>query len=167
MYLKEVYRHLQRTDSNDSMGSPKRPSLTPSESSLSLGSICPSLVKLFNHIRQPDRTSLSKDDLRKLIGSQVDNAQLDMAFENLDVNKDGEISLDEFISGFSRFWKEAPPTPGMDIKTFSPSHLLPPRRPLAEEHYEYGGEEEEGEALNGGPTEEFQRTLLALSSHNR
>ena len=162
--------HRGRSGSTDSVESSVYPSpLKQSLSTVSLGSICPSLVRLFNHMRQENRNTLTKDDLRKMVGPQVDSYQLDQAFENLDVDGDGQISLDEFIAGFSRFWKEAPHTPSLDGKEqfgFSPSHLMAVQeRDVSEERYEYSGEEAFDK--DGGPTEQFQKTLLALSSHNR
>lgn len=160
-FAEEMYHHRSRTTSVDSMGSPTQPELH--ERSMSLGSIRPSLVWLFNHIRQEDSASLSKEDLRKFLGSQVDSVQLDQAFENLDVDGDGEISLEEFIAGFARFWKEAPHAKDNQF-SLSPSHLLPVQKRVSEEQYEYGGEEY---SKSTGPSEHFQKTLSALSSHNK
>ena len=106
-----------------------------------------------------------KEDLRQLLGTSVDNTQLNEAFDHLDVDGDGEVSLDEFIGVFARFWKEAPHTPGYEKLRFAfPTHS--PER--LEEHYEGEGcgenhlHEEEEE-----PSEEFKRSLVQLSSHNR
>lgn len=159
-----LYLARQRSSSTDSMESPKPP-LNPSGSTMSLGSR-PPLVWLFNHIRQEGKTSLSKEDLQKLVGPQVDPQQLDLAFENLDADKDGVVSMDEFIAGFSRFWKETPDTPAHKQYNFnftSPAHRT--KRLPSEEHFEYLGEDSMEEAV--GPDEEFQRTLCVLSSHNR
>ncbi len=154
----------------ESMDPPQHPPLlTPTDS---LSSIRPPLVWLFNHIRQEGKSSLYKEDLQKLVGPQVDPTQLDQAFENLDADGDGEVSQEEFIAGFTRFWKETPDTPGIEKKydfSFSPSHIMGGRRNrlLSEEHFEYGGEEmcEEEDLVE--PNEQFQRTLCVLSSHNR
>lgn len=154
-----------------SVGSIGGPPLLPSDSTMSLGSICPSLVRLFNHIRQEGRDNLTKEDLQKLVGSEVDSVQLDQAFENLDGDGDGEVSLDEFIAGFARFWREVPHTPSADSKdvfSFSPFHSLTRKRmasEVSEECYEYCGEDSTYE--DSGPTEQFQQNVLALSSHNR
>lgn len=149
-----------------------------SDSTLSLGSSTrPPLVWLFNHFRQEGKTSLCKEDLQKLVGPQVDPVQLDQAFDNLDADRDGVVSMDDFIAGFARFWRETPDTPGHKKYnfSFSPSHsltsttssLIAGRRRLpSEEHYEYGGEEEMIEEEQG-PDEQFQKTLDVLSSHNR
>lgn len=142
------------------------PPLSPSDSCVSLGSIRPSLVWLFNHIRQDDKENLSKDDLRVLVGATVDNSQLDEAFEHLDLDKDGEISLDEFITGFAKFWKEAPHTPGVEgIPRFTfpmvpGEEPQPPPQVVIEEHYESDG-------LEQSPSERLKESLVALSSHNR
>ena len=165
----EVFQRKASNGSTDGFGSPRASHLLPTDS---LGSLRPSLVWLFNHIRQDEERNLTKEDLKKLLGSQMNSSQLDQAFENLDTNGDGEISLDEFIAGFAKFWKEAPHTPAslgeQQIFKFSPSHMIEPlrQRVLVEEHYEYGGEETEKEK-KASPSEHFQRMLSALSSHNR
>lgn len=149
------------------------PPLKPTDSTTSLGSR-PPLVWLFNHFRQEGKTSLCKEDLQRLVGPQVDPLQLDQAFDNLDADGDGEVSMDEFIAGFARFWRETPDTPSHKMYdfNFSPSHSMnssslisTSRHQPLEEHFEYGGEEDLGE--EGGPDEQFQRTLCVLSSHNR
>ena len=157
--------------------------LSPSDSVASLSSFRPSLVWLFNHIRRDEeRESLTKEDLRQLLGAAVDNAQLDEAFTRLDTDGDGEVSLDEFLSGFARFWKEAPHTPGHESlhKSFfmSPQHLGSAPDPVVvgdeadhgvvveqEEFFETSldGTKENG----GGVSENFQQHLEVLSSHNR
>ena len=148
--------------------------LSPTDSCVSISSFRPSLVWLFNHIRREGTENLTKEDLRQLLGATVDNVQLNEAFLHLDLDGDGEISLDEFIGGFARFWKEAPHTPGYEKLRFSfPSHSSSGVTGggggggRAEEHYEgeggenhYHGEEEE-------PSEEFKTSLIQLSSHNR
>lgn len=162
----KIYLNRQRSSSTESMDSPKPP-LNPSGSTMSLGSR-PPLVWLFNHIRQEGKTALSKEDLQKLVGPQVDPNQLDLAFENLDADKDGVVSMDEFIAGFSRFWRETPDTPAHKQYNFnvtSPAHSLRRKRLPSEEHYEYLGEDSVQEET--GPDEEFQRTMCVLSSHNR
>lgn len=168
---------VEALQSGDSMERPKPPPLKSSDSTTSLGSARHPLVWLFNHFRQEGKASLCKDDLQRLVGPQVDPGQLDQAFDNLDADRDGQVSMDEFIAGFARFWRETPDTPShkkYDFN-FSPSHslssslntssLFTSRSLPSEEHYEYGGEEEGGE--EGGPDEQFQRTLCVLSSHNR
>ena len=132
--------------------------ISPSDSVISIGQFRPSLVWLFNHIRQEDRDALTKDDLRELLGASVDSVQLDLAFQHLDTNRSGEISLDEFLGGFAQFLKEAPHTP-------RPPHYVnftrPRRRRLETEEFFEAAEEEEG------PSEDFKRSLTILSSHNR
>ena len=156
--------------------------LSPSDSMISLGSFRPSLVWLFNHIRREDQENLTKEDLRLLLGATVDNSQLDEAFVNLDMDGDGEISLDEFLAGFARFWKEAPHTPGYEAKGYKFTFNSLPRRSRQrylreEDFYETTPQTEVhvngGEASNGaggeesGPSEDFMKTLDTLSSHNR
>lgn len=152
---------------------PRPPPFISSDSSLGLGASRPPLVWLFHHIRQEKRTGLLKEDLQKLVGPQVDPVQLNQAFEHLDADGDGEVSLDEFVSGFARFWRETPdtPVPGTDKRydyTDSPKHTFAVRRGRipSEEHYEYGGDEDKDEDI-GEPDEDFQRSLTVLSSHNR
>ena len=160
---------LDRTGSVSSgVGVGMPPPLSPSDSCVSISSFRPSLVWLFNHIRHEGRENLIKEDLRKLLGATVDNAQLNEAFDHLDLDGDGEISLDEFIGGFAKFWKEAPHTPGYEKLRFSfPSQPEVESRRL-EEHYEGegGGENHFHEEVEE-PTEEFKRSLVQLSSHNR
>ncbi len=127
--------------------------LSRSDSTASIGSFRPSLVWLFNHIRRDDRDCLTLEDLQQLLGATVNSSQLDEAFGHLDLDKDGEISLDEFIAGFAKFWKEAPHTPGYDALpcfTFTPPETV-------EEHYESDRE----------PSHHLNQSLAALSSHNR
>ena len=148
------------------MDSPGRPPLNPTDSTMSLGGSRPPLVWLFNYFRQEGKTGLCKEDLQRLVGPQVDPVQLDLAFENLDADRDGVVSMDEFIAGFARFWRETPDTPTHKNYnfSFSPLHSLGRKRQPSEEHFEYGGEEN---VEDGGPDERFQETLHVLSSHNR
>ena len=149
--------------------------LSPSDSVISLGSFRPSLVWLFNHIRREDQENLTKEDLGLLLGASLDNSQLDEAFTNLDVDGDGEISLDEFLAGFTRFWQEAPNTPGYESKAFTFNSLPRRKRRMQEDYYETASLQQ---VVNGagrdyagtteqGPTEEFMKSLVVLSSHNR
>ncbi len=129
-------------------------SIPRSDSTVSIGAFRPSLVWLFNHIRRDEADSLSKEDLQGLLGATVDSTELDEAFDRLDLDKDGEISLDEFLTGFAKFWKEAPHTPGFDsLPTFS----LPDT--VKEVHYECTTSQEPSHRLN--------ECLSTLSSHNR
>lgn len=159
-----------RSGSTDSMDSTSKPPLVPSGSTMSLGSR-PPLIWLFNHIRQEGKTSLSKEDMQKLVGPQVDPVQLDLAFENLDADGDGVVSMDEFIAGFTRFWRETPDTPSNSLSlkpdfSFSSPVRTGRKRLPSEEQYEYLGEDTSIKE-EVGPDEEFQRTLCVLSSHNR
>ena len=179
-------RSFQRTESTGR-------ALSPTDSVISLGSFRPSLVWLFNHIRRKDQDSLTKEDLRKLLDVDMDNAQLDEAFENLDTDRDGQVSLDEFLAGFARFLREAPVTPGYD-KRASFNFLLGRthaqsshaeqsrrgarssglraslRRRLAEEECFESTDSAKKVEMNGDsvePSEDFSRSLVILSSHNR
>ena len=97
---------------------------------------------------------------------------------HLDLDGDGEISLDEFLGGFAKFWKEAPHTPGYEKLRFSfPSHSSPSRSSVMEERGGGGRREERYEGEGGEnhyhddneeePSDEFKRSLILLSSHNR
>lgn len=176
-------RSFQRTESTGR-------ALSPTDSVLSISSFRPSLVVLFNHIRRKDQDALTKEDLRRLLGLDIDSAQLDEAFENLDTDGDGQISLDEFLAGFARFLREAPVTPGYD-KRASFNFLLgrahaqaeqtrrgarasslrsSVRRRLAEEECFESTDSGKKVEMNGDsvePSEDFSRSLVILSSHNR
>lgn len=122
---------------------------------MSIGAMRPSLVWLFNHIRPEDRDYITKNDLHALMGgkSQVDTGQLDEAFENLDMDRDGEVSLDDFVAGFAKFWKEAPHTPGIERL---PNFTFPT-----------GHDQYECDTAEHSPSERLKESLVALSSHNR
>lgn len=130
------------------------PLLSRSDSCMSIGAFRPSLAWLFNHVRREDQENLSKEDLKHLLGATVNSAQLDEAFENLDLDKDGEISLDEFIAGFAKFWKEAPHTPGAENMSF----LFPTGSKCGVDHYE---------SQEMAPSPRLKECLTTLSSHNR
>lgn len=156
------------------MDSRRPPPLKSTESTESLGLTRHPLVWLFNNFRQEGKTSLCKEDLKRLVGPLVEPVHLDQAFDNLDADRDGEVTLDEFIAGFARFWRETPDTPShkkYDF-SFSPPHSMTSSSLVnagkhlhSEEHYEYGGVENIEEEV--GPDEQFQGTLRVLSSHNR
>ncbi len=134
-------------------------SIHRSDSTVSIGAFRPSLVWLFNHIRRDEADSLSKEDLQGLLGSTVDSTQLDEAFDRLDLDKDGAISLDEFLAGFATFWKEAPHTPGFEpLPNFSFNQVLPST--VMEVHYESNTGSHE-------PSQRLNDCLATLSSHNR
>ena len=162
--------HRRRSSSIGSVGSP---TLLQLQSTDSIGSMRPSLAWLFNHIRREDEKNLTKSDLSKLLGSQVNSSQLDQAFANLDTDGDGEISMEEFIAGVARFWKEAPNTPsvGSDLPLFcfpsTNSIPLPQPSMCPEEYYEYEGDECLSDGIRPSPSTHFQSMLSALSSHNR
>ena len=146
--------------------------LSPADSVMSIGQFRPSLVCLFNQLRQEDRDALTKEDLRQLLGGSVDTGELDSAFEKLDMDNDGEISLDEFLAGFAQFLKEAPRTPALHEHrkkiTFSPVHrYVPARRKLQEDFFETQPQEEMAQSPGSGPSEAFTRSLRTLSAHNR
>ena len=170
--------------------------LSPADSVTSIGSTRgPLLSVMFHHIRRDNQDSLTKEDLRRLLDVDMDNEQLDEAFENLDVDGDGRVSLDEFLGGFARFLLEAPTTPGKDRNSLLLAEQGSQRgsgrgggggrkrgsvrrRLVDEECFESsetthavngGGAERPGE--NGGPavkpSETFDGSLSTLSSHNR
>ena len=174
---------LQRTD-----GAGR--TLLPSDSVSSISSHDTLLVWMFEHIRRENQDSLTKEDLRKLLEVDIDNEQLDEAFENLDTDGDGRVSLDEFLSGFARFLREAPTTPGHDrhpdfaLLRASGGHGEPAvrlraggkkrggsaRRSLVVEEC-YESADNGADQVNGGPavrpSEDFAQSLVTLSSHNR
>ena len=183
----QSYVRMLRSGKGRRMSGMGRPKILSQLTQDSLGTMRPSLVWLFNHIRQDDEQNLTKGDLRKLLGSQLNSRELDEAFDNLDTDGDGEISLEEFIAGVARFWKEAPNTPSIPLTpsltpnlrkqsaagdqplfTFSPSQLTKQSvQACPEECYEYGGEDGWSERKKPCPSEQFQGMLSALSLHNR
>lgn len=170
--------------------------LSPSDSVTSISSYRPLLMWMFTHIRRENQDSLTKEDLRKLLGLEVDidNEQLDEAFENLDMDGDGRVSLDEFLGGFARFLREAPTTPGHEKQAEfallrasgeSPGQRARNngkkrgsvrRRLVDEECFESTAEKGTETShlhveINGEPTvqpsENFSQSVDTLSSHNR
>ena len=162
--------------------------LSPTDSVTSIGSSHgPMLMWVFKHIRRENQDSLTKEDLRRLLDVDIDNEQLDEAFENLDMDGDGRVSLDEFLSGFARFLREAPTTPGKDRhplllssgcytdsgqqrpRTSSVNKRGSMRRRLVDE--ECFESCEKSVEVNGEPatkpSEDFARSLNTLTSHNR
>ena len=174
-------RQLQR---NDSAGR----ALSPTDSVTSIGSSHgPLLTWMFKHIQRENQGFLTKEDLRRLLGVDINNEQLDEAFENLDTDGDGRVSLEEFLAGFARFLREAPTTPGKDRHPLlrasghsclgEPVQLRPKkrgsvrRRIVDEEYYETTENGDGRVELNGGPavkpSEDFSQSLGTLSSQNR
>ena len=175
---------LQRSDSGGR-------TLSPSDSVTSISSHGALLVWMFDHIRRENQDSLTKEDLRKLLDVDMDNEQLDEAFENLDTDGDGRVSQDEFLGGFARFLREAPATPGHDLHPdfallrASGGHGEPAvrlraggkkrgsaRRSLVvEECYESTNNGGDRVEVNGEPavkpSEGFAQSLVTLSSQNR
>ena len=147
-------------------GGTKTP-LSPCDSVMSISQFRPSLVCLFNQLRQEDKEALTKEDLRLLLGGSVDSGELDAAFERLDTDKDGQICLDEFLAGFAQFLKEAPRTPAPERKHFA---FSPVRFKKQEDLFETQPQEEMARcSTNGGsgPSEAFRSSLRTLSTHNR
>ena len=181
-------------------GAPRRPAvvrqrsdsqgraLSPADSVMSIGSSRgPLLSWMFHHLRRENQDSLTKEDLRRLLDVEMDNEQLDEAFENLDMDGDGLVSFEEFMGGFARFLLEAPTTPGRDRNSLLLGEAglqrrasgrrrgSARRRLLDEELYESAA----GGVVNGAgqgkenggpgvkPSESFARSLGTLSSHNR
>ena len=154
--------------------------LSPTDSVASLSSFRPSLVWLFKHIRRKDQDVLEKEDLRKLLGVDIDNEQLDEAFENLDMDGDGCVSLDEFIGGFARFLREAPVTPKADNRRSFRLRNQGERSGLSRKgskrrsrliEEEFSTDGRGAMEMNGDhveqPSENFSRSMITLSSHNK
>ena len=145
-----------------------RPPLSPCDSVMSISQFRPSLVCLFNQLRQEDKEALTKEDLRLLLGGSVDSRELDAAFERLDTDKDGEICLDEFLAGFAQFLKEAPRTPAPEHRrnfVFSPVRFR-----KQEDLFETQPLEEMSKCSTdgrSGPSEAFRSSLKTLSAHSR
>ena len=144
-----------------------------------IGPLRPSVMWMFNHIRREDQEAITKDDLKRLLGvnDNESSAQLDEAFERLDVDEDGQISLEDFMAGFARFLREAPNTPGPDaaLKGFD---LTPTRAmkydsaranapKMVEECYESHSDENGISTVTKEPSVLFQHSLTALSTHNK
>lgn len=145
-----------------------------------IGPLRPSVMWMFNHIRREDQEAITKDDLKRLLGvnDNESSAQLNEAFERLDVDEDGQISLEDFMTGFARFLREAPNTPGPDasLKGFD---LTPTRAAIkydsaranapkmVEECYESNSDENSISTATKEPSVSFQHSLYALSTHNK
>ena len=145
-----------------------------------IGPLRPSVMWMFNHIRREDQEAITKEDLKRLLGvnDSESSTQLDEAFERLDVDEDGQISLEDFMTGFARFLREAPNTPGPEasLKVFDlpPTHAIrydsaranAPK--MMEECYESHSDENCSiNSVTKEPSIQFQHSLAALSSHNR
>ena len=126
----------------------------------------PSLHWLFQHIRgSEDRDYVTKEDLRAMLKGQVDQKDLDEAFERLDQNSNGEVTENEFMTGFATFLCEASTFPQEEEESETNLHRTGSfrhgqRRRQAPEHcYET--------QLGINPSDSFKRSLKPFSVHNR
>ena len=146
-----------------------------------MGPLRPSVMWMFNHIRREDQEAITKEDLKRLLGVSDSEsiAQLDEAFERLDVDEDGQISLEDFMTGFARFLREAPNislpeasdkgfdmTPTRSAFKYDSARANAPKM-AEEECYESNADESSINPVVKAPSVQFQRSLAALSSNNR
>ena len=68
----------------------------------------PSLVWIFHKNLKDDLDYLTREDMRRLLGGEsITPTEADEAFDRLDTNKDGRVTLDEFLEGFSASFQES------------------------------------------------------------
>ena len=162
------------------METPKKRESGSMSDSINLGSFRPSLLCLYNHIRK-EHATITKEDLSHLMGAGEEEegekhgggaskVGLDEAFERLDVDGDGEVSLDDFMEGFATFLREAgtssTPHGSLHRKTLGMLASSADREPSSngatrETVFEHEGSPE------GSPGLEFARTLSVFSPRNR
>ena len=134
---------------------------TPISPSGSLRGWRPSLVWLFNHARAEDRDYLTKEDLATILGGSIDSDELDEAFEKLDSDGSGKISIEEFMEGFATFLRDTRHSEAESMRPRSVSFRR--RRPVQELFYESENPSQEENKPSGG----FRSTLSFLSPQNR
>ena len=122
----------------------------------------PSLVWLFNHIRAEDRDYLTKEDLMTILGGTVDSEELDEAFEKLNSDGSGRITIDEFMEGFATVLRDAQHSSDTAMRPRSASFRRR-RPPVQELFYESENSSQEGRASSQG----FNQSLSFLSPQNR
>ena len=154
----------------------------------------PSLAVLFHQFLSHGSTSESEEERDYLLKedfSEVfpDASQLDKAFNELDADKDGRVTLDEFMAGFATFLRQAQMSSSLHsdsassldpaaeelLKRGGSSRRSVRRRPIPEIFFETvegegggGGGGGEGEA-NGvqRPTDSFKSSLKPLATRTQ
>lgn len=134
---------------------------TPISPSGSLRGWRPSLVWLFNHVRAEDRDYLTKEDLATILGGSIDSDELDEAFEKLDTDGSGHISIEEFMEGFATFLRDTRHSQAESMRPRSTSFRR--RRPVQELFYESENSSQE----ENKPSFGFKSSLSFLSPQNR
>ena len=129
----------------------------------------PSLAWLFQHIRgSTDRDYITKDDLSAMFCGQIEADLLDEAFDKLDSDSNGRITLEEFMGGFSTFLREAQSHNGSNELVpdegyyRSRSGSVRKRRTIFEETFE---NDTNSRVIK--PSDSFKRSLKPLSIRNR
>ncbi|XP_019848798.1 PREDICTED: ras and EF-hand domain-containing protein-like isoform X2 [Amphimedon queenslandica] len=151
----------------------------------------PSLAVLFHQFlsrgnssegeEEEERDYLLKEDFSEVF---PDANQLDKAFEELDADKDGRITLDEFMAGFATFLRQAQMSSSLNPDSLEPateellkrggsSRRSVRRRPIPEIFFETV----EGDGTGGGgsgesngvqkPTDSFKTSLKPLATRTQ
>ena len=80
----------------------------------------PSLVWIFHKYLKDDQDYLTREDMRQLLGGEsVTPTEADEAFDRLDTDRDGRVTLDEFLAGFSASVQESEHNRGNRDRTVS------------------------------------------------
>ena len=80
----------------------------------------PSLVWIFHKHLKDDLDYLTREDMRQLLGGEsITPTEAEEAFDRLDTNKDGKVTLDEFLAGFSASVQESEQNRGNRERTTS------------------------------------------------
>lgn len=140
----------------------------------------PSLAVLFHQFRgaATDRDYLIKEDFSEVF---QDATQLDKAFDELDKDRDGRITLDEFMSGFATFLRQAQTSSNKDsllsldpsmqelIKRGGSSRRSVRRRPVPEIFFETVDDAPPTDSTPQiqKPTEPFKGSLKPLATRTQ
>ena len=139
----------------------------------------PSLAALFHQFRgSSDRDYLVKEDFSEVF---IDASQLDKAFEVLDSDGNGRITLDEFMAGFATFLRQSQSSCKLPPSTETDSPPLQQnedkkgfrirrsvrRRPIPEIFFETTDNSSNNNDDKQKPTETFKTSLKPLPTRTQ